>query len=268
MAKLTLLEIVQDIANDLETDSITSIADTVESIQIAQIVKTTYFEMMANRNWPHLKTTLQLTDPASSSVPTHMLVPLVVKEVKSVAYNKRKSTDTKDKYDFVLWMEPEDFLYKINQRDSSASNIDTVTDTGGIDLFIRNDKAPEYYTSFDDEYIVMDSYDSAVDTNYLLGSKTQVIGYSSPTWTHSDSFTPDLPEEAFPALVEEAKSTAFVVLKQQANEKAEQKAGRQHRWLARKAWKTHGGVKYSNYGRKKHSLDTRKDPKFNPDMTV
>ena len=34
------------------------------------------------------------------------------------------------------------------------------------------------------------------------------------------------------------------------NEKAEQKATRQNRWLARKAWRAHGGVRYDDYGRR------------------
>jgi len=35
-----------------------------------------------------------------------------------------------------------------------------------------------------------------------------------------------------------------------ANQKAEQKAGRQQRWLSRKAWRAKGGILYENYGRK------------------
>lgn len=248
MAKLSLLDIVQDIANDLETDEINSINDTVESLQISQIVKTTYFEMMANRNWPHLKRTFQL-DATVTTTPTHMKLPVDVKEVVVLSYNTKKVTDTKAKYQYITYLENEEFLRKMNNLNSDNSNIDIITDVDGIDLIIRNDKAPEWYTSFDDEHVVFDSYDNAVDT-LLQTSKTQVIGYISPSWTNSDTFVPDLPEEAFPALIEEAKSTAFVVLKQAANEKAEQKAQRQHRWLSRKAWRVSGGVRYPNFGRR------------------
>ena len=69
-------------------------------------------------------------------------------------------------------------------------------------------------------------------------------------WIHEDSAVPSLPSEAFSGFLEEAKSTAFFVLKQMANQKAEQKAGRQQRWLSRKAWRTAGGVRYEDYGRK------------------
>jgi len=42
MAKMTVLEIVQDILNDIDGDEVNSIDDTLESEQVAQIVKSTY----------------------------------------------------------------------------------------------------------------------------------------------------------------------------------------------------------------------------------
>lgn len=51
MAKMNLLELVQDILNDLNADNVNSIDDTIESQQVAQIVKSTYFALMHVRNW-------------------------------------------------------------------------------------------------------------------------------------------------------------------------------------------------------------------------
>lgn len=257
MAKLSLLDIVQDIANDLETDEINSINDTVEAIQIAQIVKTTFFEMMAHRNWPHLKRTFQMESSLSVSQPTHVKLPIDVKEVVTIRYNKQRDTDTRPRYETVEYLENEEFLNRTNDRNSDNTNVDVISDTGGIDIVIMNDRAPEFYTSFDDEYVVFDAYDSAVDTT-IQTSKTQVVGYISPAWVVSDTHIPDLPEEAFPALLEEAKSTSFIVLKQAANEKVEQKAQRQHRWLSRKAWRVDGGVRYPDFGRRRNAGHTRR----------
>lgn len=263
MAKLNLLEIVQDIANDLETDAINSINDTVESLQIAQIVKTSFFEIISHRNWPHLKRTMQVGSSGTASRPTHMRLDDGVTEICSLYYNKKKSTDTRDKYEALVWKDPEDFIHYVNQRNSSLASSTVVQELGGIDLIIKNDTAPTYFTSFDDEYIVCDAYDSTVDST-LQNSKTQMTVYETPSWTTSDTFIPDLPESAFPALIEEAKSTAFVVLKQQANEKAEQKATRQQRWLSRKAWRVNGGVQYPDYGRKTVSARSN-GPRFTKD---
>lgn len=249
MAKLSILDMVQDIANDLDTEEISSINDTVESVQIAQILKTTYFELIANRNWPHLKRTLQFDSVSDTDRPTHLKLPDLVKEVITFSYNKRtEENPAKDLWKEVKYLEPENFLYKMNNRNLDNATVDSIVDFGGVAILIMNDRHPEYYTSFDDEYIVCDSYHSDLE-NTLQASKTQVLGYVEPTWTHDDDFVPDLPSEAFPLLLSEAKSTAFVVLKQTANEKAEQKAIRQNRWLSRKSWRVSGGVRYPNYGR-------------------
>ena len=79
--RLTLLELVQDIMNDLEGDEIASITETVESTQVAQIVKTCYMEMMANRNWPHMKQLFRCTEAADSTTPTFLTIPTDIKEV-------------------------------------------------------------------------------------------------------------------------------------------------------------------------------------------
>jgi hypothetical protein len=41
MAKMTLLEIVQDILSDMDSDEVNSINDSVESLQLAQMIKST-----------------------------------------------------------------------------------------------------------------------------------------------------------------------------------------------------------------------------------
>lgn len=250
MAKLTLLEIVQDILNDTDSDSVNSINDTVEGLQVAQIVKTSYFEMIANRNWPHLKRTIRLEDVLDVNKPTHLKVPVRVKELISFNYNKIKPENDRDRYESLLYLQPEDFLERNNNRNSLDDNIVQVTDFGGVTLLIRNDQQPIFFTTFDDEHIVTDSFDLDIETT-LQASNTQCLVYEEPVWSTDDSFIPDLPSEAFPALLEEAKSTAFIVLKQQPNSKAEQKARRQQRWLSRKAWTVNGGVRYPDYGRTK-----------------
>lgn len=249
MAKMTLLEMVQDILNDMDADEVNSINDTVEAAQVAQIIKTCYFEMMSNRNWPHMKNLVQLPSAGDTTKPNYLKLPDNLKQMEFLKYECRKEVTDKSEMKALEFKEPDDFLRYISQRNSLNTNIQTVTDFSGVSLLIQNDKAPTYWTSFDDVYIVTDSYDSSLDTT-LQESKTQCLAYLYPSWTKQDSFIPDLPIEAFPALLEESKSTAFITLKQMVNQKAEQKASRQQRWLSRKAWRSHGGVRYQDYGRK------------------
>tara|TARA_R110000772_G_scaffold64511_3_gene144277 strand:- start:231 stop:1046 length:816 start_codon:yes stop_codon:yes gene_type:complete len=268
MAKMTLLEIVQDILNDADSDQVNSINDTVESLQVAQIVKTSYFEMIANRNWPHLRRTVRLVDVLDTTRPTHLRLPEGTKELLLFNYNKRKEDDlTRDRYQSVQYQEPEVFLDRSNRRNSTESNVGTAEDFGGVNFHYRNDIPASYYTSFDDDYVVLDAYDGDIETT-LHADQTQCVIYFDPVWVHDDSALPDLPSEAFPALLEEAKSTAFVVLKQEANVKSEQKARRQQRWLSRKARKISGGVKYPDYGRKRRFTSSTRSTLIDKDGTL
>ena len=247
--KYSILDMTQDILNDMDSDEVNSFDDTFESAQVANIIRSTYFAMMSNRNWPHMKKVIKFSSFGDSALPTHMKLPERVKELSLVNYNKAKLGDNKRLYQPVKYIDPDAFLRRTNAYDSSQANVEVIQDPTGVEILIKNDKAPEFYTSFNDTDIVFDSYDSAVDS-VLQSSKVQAHAYVFPLWEHRDSFIPDLPEEAFTALLEEAKSRAMVKLKQMADPKAEQEAARQQRWLARKAWSVSGGIKYPSYGRK------------------
>ena len=245
----TLLEMVQEILNDMSSDEVNSVDDTVESQQVANIIKSCYLEMMSNRDWPHMKRFTVLDSVIDVNRPTHLKLPEDVKELIFLNYDITKSTDTRINYRELKYKYPDEFIRYTMTRNSSDANTVRIVDTSGAVYFILNNIAPTYWTSFDDQYIVCDAYDNLVDTT-LQSSKTQMYCVKSPTWEGLDDSVPDLPAEAFSALIEEAKSTSFLVLKQSANQKAEQKVRRQQQWLSRKAWQAHGGVRYQNWGRR------------------
>lgn len=249
MAKMTLLDIVQDIMSDMDSDEINSISDTAESLQVAQIVKTTYYNIIDGKDFPWMYELFQLNTSGTTSRPTHMSLPEDIIDLKWIKYNNKKSTDTKNKLEKVIYKTPEDFINIVDSRDSSSSNISVITDPSDITINVYTDRGPMYFTSFDDETLVFDAYDSAKETN-LTNSNTQVYGKRSVTFTLSDSFTPDLPVQMFSYLLNEAKSTAFLTLKQMANQKAEQQSVSQRRRMSQEAWKITNGITYGNYGRK------------------
>ena len=247
--KMTLLELTQDILNSMDSDEVNTISETVESDQVAQIIKTTYYELISRRDWPHLKELFQLNGLSDSNLPTHMKLPDRIVEMREVKYEKRKAGETRIKYDDVKYLTPEEFLWYTNSRNSGESNIQTVTDISGVTVLIKNDVAPTYWTSFDDEYIIFDSFDSGIDST-LQQSKTQCFGIRQPTWTVADSFTPDLPDDAFPLLLAEAKSVAQFQVRQFQDAAAVQQAQRQRFRMSRKSWAAHKQDRYPNYGRR------------------
>ena len=248
--KKTLLQIVQDILNDMDSDEVNSIDDTVESQQVASIVRQCYEEIIGNRDWPHLKKITNLDSVVDITRPTHFRVPENLKEMVEFKYDcQRLSDQGRVMYREMDFLFPDEFLKLVHQRDNTRDDTQTVTLHGGVKLFVLNNQPPQYWTTFDDDYIVLDAYQADIE-NTLMASKSIITAYFEPTWNHLDDAVPDLPTEAFAMLTEEAKSTAFSALKQMANQKAEQKAQRQQRWLSRKAWRVHGGVRYSNFGRR------------------
>jgi hypothetical protein len=248
MAKMTLIDIVQDIMSDANMDDVNNIQDTPDSLQVAQIIKSTYFEMIGNKNWPHLRELLSLASSTDSAMPTHMKLPDDVKEMEWIKYNTRKLADTFDRYSDLEYVYPDEFLTRTNAYKTDQANVTQITDFSGVRFNIITDKAPEFWTSFDDEFVVFNSYDSDVEA-ILQSIKTQASGFREPAWQHVDTFVPDLPSEAFPALLAEAKSSVFLRLKQMPDRKAEQQSTRQRNWLSRKAWRVNGGIKFPNYGR-------------------
>lgn len=265
---MTLLEIVQDIMNDMDSDEVNSISDTEESSQIAQIVKTTYFEMIGRRDWPHLSKFTTLNSIGDLNKPTHLGTPDNLTRLDWFNYNKKQPGDTRNKFRPIEYLYPDQFILKTNDRNLDETNVIEVTDYDGATFQVFNDRQPVYYTSFDDNFIVLDSYDVDVEDT-VQSSNTQVKVYTTPAWSVDDDFVPDLPIEAFPGLLAEAKSVAAFKLDDKVDQKAEQQSERQQKRLSKDGWSIKGGVRYYNYGRRAAYAPTRYTTSnhFNRDQT-
>lgn len=234
MATMTLLEMTQNILNAMDSDPVTAITDTVESAQVAEIIKETYYDLISQRDWPFLRALTTLT-AADVSNPTRMRIPTNVNKVYWIRYNKK----------IVEYMDPASFKEMIDKR---------VEQTGVINSsgYIIN-ADPQYWTTYDDDYLFFDGYKSTVDTTGLTAAKSSAFVLTIPTWTHTGSSTPTLPEKMFSTFLADAKGSCFLNLKQQANAKEEAKAKRGKVRFQNEAWKVdaaeHGYSKV-NYGRK------------------
>ena len=245
--KKTLLEIVQDIMNDMDSDKVNSISDTVESEQIAQVCQSVFFDVIKTIDLPEHKELLTLTSLGDSSKPNYMDANSLT-NIQEVRYNVSE-TSGQVEYKLIPYFAPNEFVAKILERDSSSSNIILVADpTSDIQLPIINDAMPSYYTLLDDRYVCFDSYKSTVDST-LQTSKTLVIGTKYPTFTVSDSAVPDIDDTVFPYYIAECKSRCFSMFKGGPDAKIEQFA-RKHRYFLRNdRWKVNQPNVRNNYGR-------------------
>jgi len=245
--KKSLLELTQDVLAAIDSDEVNSIDDTIESQQAANIIKNTYLEMIDGKTWPHLKKLIQLDSSSDIAKPNYLKAPEGLKELILFKYDSKKlSTDAVDMKE-VAFKYPDEFL-RLTAGRKTSQGAQVITDFSGTTLYILNTQAPSYWTTFDDDWIVCDSYNASIEDT-LRTSKTQVLAYLDPVWVHLDAAVPDLPSEAFSLLLNESISTAALRIKQAADQKAEQVAKRQRQWQSRRDWKLQGGVRYQNYGR-------------------
>ena len=253
--KYTLLEMTQKILSSMDSDAVNSISDTAESAQVADIIRTTYYDIISSLNLPEHFELFELT-ASSSSTPTVMYLPTNVVDLNWIKYDNKLTSETGKKYLECAYWPLKDFIdsmHSLNGADSTVTTF-TLTTNGSdsMDILCRNDLFPTRYTTFNDNTIIFDSYKSAEDS-YLQKNKTMAWGQTVPTWTHTDNFTPDLDAKQFTLLFNEAKGQAFIELKQQVNAKAEKRARRG--WISASRDKSnfvsgYGQRNTTNYGRK------------------
>lgn len=247
--KYTLLEMTQIILSSMDGAEVSSINDTAESLQVANVIKTCYNDIISRANLPEHYQVFELNDSGDSTKKTLMRRPSNVEEILWVKYNKIREDETDSRFENIQYLPMDEFfnmMYKLNESDDNVFSFDL---TIGVDTFTikgYNDRAPTYYTTWDDFYLLFDSYDEQVDDT-LQKHKSLCYGFMVPTFTMNDAFTPDLDGYQFTLLLNEAKSLSFLELKQVQHPIAEKKA--------RRGWITLERVKHAVKPKNRYYLD-------------
>lgn len=224
MRKMTLLEMVQNIASALDTDEVNSITDTVESLQIAEAIRETFYEQFNNINIPELESLIRLESVNDVTKPNYLSIPANVNKIYWIRY---KDFDGDGSHIRLEYLHPEEFINRQLLYNASSSNVVQTTDpVSGVSYYVRSDTAPQHFTMFDDQYIALDSFDLINETT-VQGPNSVAYGCKSPEFLLEDDFVPPIDGNLFPLLLSEAKSTCFVNIKQVSSSKEEQKARRQ-----------------------------------------
>lgn len=218
---VTLLDVVQRLLTDMDSDSINTISETIESTSVANVVKDVYEQIIDEHEVANHKRIFQLDGIGETARPTYLQIPDGYFDVEWFNYDKRLASTDDPLYLPVNYVSPEEFITRTNMRRSSDTNVDEVIDQDGGKFYIENDKPPEYFTSFNNDFIVCDSYDSAVEST-LQGSKTQVYAKYRPTLALTDSAVIDLPKHLMSLLMAEARELVFELYKDGAPRKVSQ----------------------------------------------
>lgn len=227
--KYTLLELTQAVLSSMDSDEVNSINDTVESQQVVEVIKTVYDDIISRSDLKSNKTLFNLTASTDFTKPTLMTKPDGIDRIDWIKYDVRKLADgTKPNWAEMSYLPVETYINYMHQYNPTATNVGSFSHTIGtytMTFSYRNDQAPTYWTSFDDNTIIFDGYDAAVDTT-LQSIKTLGYGFKVTDFQKIDTFVPALQPQQFALLLNESKSLAWAELKQAPHQKAEQAAKR------------------------------------------
>lgn len=237
MSRKTLLDMTQNILNAMDSDEVDSIGDTVESLQVAEVIRETYEYITVGLDIPGRAGIIKLDASNDVSLPNHMTVPSDVERIEWIRYNGEP----------IEYKDPQSFVVYVAGR-GTGTEVTTIEN-----LAIYNDRDPLFYTSFDDDTIVFDAFDLETEST-LQQSKTLCWGQRSLPFLMEDTFVPALPLDMFPRLLAEAKAACFVNYKQVSNSNEERRARNQKVVNMNSRFKA-GTIKpidrLPNYGRKR-----------------
>lgn len=221
---MTLLDLVQNIMSAFSLEEINSIEDVPEAGQISEIIKETYYDITAHRDWEFLNKTFSLVSSGDIDKPVLMKIPPNTSDVNFIKY---LNEDTGE-YEDIPYVSPEQFL-ELNNKVKVTDNVDVVTGMiNQVDakIKVKTDKQPTCYTSFDEDTIIFDSYNKKYDTT-LQEHKSLCYGTKQVIFIVSDDYTIEMPEEMiWSYLLPEAKSVASIKLLQTVDSKEEQRSRR------------------------------------------
>ena len=226
----TLLEIVQGILNEMESDEVNSITDTTESYAVANIVKQAFYDCAVELNLPEHHKLFELNASGDITKPCVMFVPDNVKRVEWIQYDTKSGTETQSNMKLINFMPLDEFILITRSAANDPSGItgeQVVTSNGeSFNFTYVKDRFPTYYTSFDDRTIIFDSFDNTLE-NTLQKSKTMCYGSTYPFFSLTNDYYPDIDATQYPYLISKAKTRAFYTLKQQTNEESASEARKQ-----------------------------------------
>ena len=222
----TLLELVQKILSSMDSDEVNSISDTTEAQQVVEVIQTVYNDIVAIGELPRDDDLFQLVASTNPLLPTVMSLPSDVNDLRWIKYDNHTATDTRVNYQPCIPMPLVEFISMATSLDPGEANVFSYNLPVGSStwtLYGRNDVAPRYYTTTDDNRVIFDNYDTGVDST-LQGSKTMCFGQKTFTWLSQDNFIPPLDAKQSQRLLHESKALAFAELKQAQHLKAEKSA--------------------------------------------
>lgn len=243
----TLIYTVQRVMEKLDLDPVNSLQDSPDAILVAREAEDTFYDLLSRDEWPDRHDTYKLESVGSIPNPTSLRLPDNVTKVTSVRYDVTESGSSNKTYKEMKELTPSTFLDYVYARQTSEDNVAVAT-YNNTDVFILNDKAPEYYTTFDNEYLVFDSYDSTLEST-LQGNKSVITAVTVPVFVANDTFEIPLDNNMYSLYLSELTASCALALTGSNDLEAERRRNRGISKLRRSAYRTSNPDNRNYYGR-------------------
>jgi hypothetical protein len=227
MAIFNLLKMTQMILSSMDGDEITDVEETVESRQVVDIIEQTWLDVLTYLNLPEHSRPFELIGSGDPAKPTLLTLPSGVRKVEWIKYDVSEG-NTERKTTKLTPRLVGEFFDAMNTRDTADTTTYQFNYVVGSDTFDvrgRNDKEPTSYTVLQDQKVLFDNYNLAIE-NTIVGNKTECFGLVIPDLQRVNTWLPPVDQQNFSYFFNEAKSQCFVELKQVANSKADGRARR------------------------------------------
>lgn len=220
----TLLYTVQRVLEKLNLDPVNSINDTEDALLISREAESTFYDLMTRAEWRDKIDLIEVTSVSDLSNPTALKLDGDVHNITSLRYDVTTADSTNKLVREIHWLEPEEFLRRSYYNNTSEDNVDEVA-YKDIPLFIINNKMPEYYTSFDNEMLILDSYHSDTEDT-LIGTKSVCYGKQVPSWAESDTFVIPVQDSLYPLYLSMLASACSIYMNSEVNQEDERRQAR------------------------------------------
>jgi len=247
--KKTLIQLVQDISSAVDDEPIESLSGTLAAEQMAQIVEEVFYDIVSYE-LPEHKEFLKLEAASDLDFPTHFKYPVNSTDIEMLWYDRTKALVGVGEYAEVCYLSPMEFVQRMDGISTTATNYVTVNDKkAGTKLRIQTDDFPRYWTSFDDEWIVMDAVNKSYDDT-LQEHKSRAYGRVYPEFDRFDEgYIPDMDEEYHQVLFHESVARFMDRYKGGVSQKVEQSARRARYWIQDDKFRKTKPNSWSRYGR-------------------
>lgn len=209
----TLLQVTQEYLDATSGFYVDSIFDTDESQQVAKVAERVYYKMV--QEFPNLLFTMKemtLDSLSDTTRPNYMLLPRDIQKIQESKIYYNVSTSGGITYKEIQYLSPIAFI----EATANRTTQDTIVVEGFDEnkMVVPTKQFPTYCTSFDNKYVVFDSYNSDYDTT-MQSSKSKIVASGEEVFLQEDDFVIPVPSHLSEAYLDMFLNEALTLIYQQ-----------------------------------------------------